>query len=673
MKKWMALLLVFVLVMSMQAVSLAEAYTATAQGFGGDVTVTLTIDNGVLTAVEAEGKGETEGIGTRALDMLPAAMLEQNTVAVDAVAGATVTSKAIQAAAADALAQSGVTLEAKAAAEASAMIPGVYTGSAKGFHETLSVEVEVTEDAITRVTVGENGETVLIGTLAIPMLEESIVKNQSLADTVSGATFTSNAINGAVAEALKAAGANAATLNAFMNREIPAENPGDTETDVVVVGAGTAGMVAAMNAHDQGADVILLEKVGITGGSTRLSFGCIWGLNQPEVANEYTFTADDVHEFFSRWAGPIHSDEVFYKVVGNTENGLSYLRENDFVVAFPAKSHEKQAPQFTSVVHAGNGPGFADMLEKNIVKRGIDLRYNSPAVELVMNEDGSVGGVVVEGEAGRYTIKAKKVILATGGFTYDAELMAQYANGHDYNNMTWSGIGGTGDGHKMGVAAGGTLVGTGTLNINGVDGRQDSFFDMMTLFTYPIVVDKNGNQICAMDEHYTTISKKITETEEGKAYVIYDANVTGSMAELEALVADGDAWKADTLEELAQMMGINAENLIATIDNHNKHYDEQTDDEWTTPAAALIPIKEGPFYGYRKSSFVMGTITGLEVNTDMQVIREDGTAIENLYATGELMFGNIFNEVYPMSGTALTTCISSGQIASDHAVQTMAE
>ena len=151
------------------------------------------------------------------------------------------------------------------------------------------------------------------------------------------------------------------------------------------------------------------------------------------TALSYTFTVDEVHEFFSRCAGPINSDEVFYKVVGNTENGLSYLRENDFVVAYPAKSHERQTPQFTSVCHVGNGPGFADMLEKNIVKRGIDLRYNSPAVELVMNEDGSVGGVVVEGEAGRYTIKAKKVILATGGFTYDADMMAQYANGHDYN------------------------------------------------------------------------------------------------------------------------------------------------------------------------------------------------------------------------------------------------
>ena len=169
MKEWTIALAL--LMLSMNAGAMAQTYTAASQGFGGEVAVTLEIEDGKLLNVTVQGDGETQGIGTRALEMLPAAMLENNSVEVDGVAGATVTSNAVKAAAADALAQSGETLAAAEQVEATKMVPGVYTGSAKGFHGDVKVEVEVTEDAITRVTVGENGETMYVGTLAIHAIE----------------------------------------------------------------------------------------------------------------------------------------------------------------------------------------------------------------------------------------------------------------------------------------------------------------------------------------------------------------------------------------------------------------------------------------------------------------------------------------------------------------------
>lgn len=665
MKKLTIVLALLMLCMTTSA--MAQTYTAASQGFGGEVAVTLEIEGGKLLSVTAQGDNETQGIGTRALEMLPAAMMEGNTVDVDTVSGATVTSNAVKVAAVQALAQSGEMLAPAEQAEAAKMVPGVYTGSAKGFHGDVKVEIEVTEDAITRVTVGENGETMYVGTLAFPILEESIVANQSLADTVSGATFTSNAINGAVVQAIQAAGANSATVNAFLGRRIPVENPGDIETDVVVVGAGVAGMSAAMNAYDQGAKVILLEKTDMTGGSARLSAGCVLSIDAQELKEDEHFTVDDVYTFFNEYAGPVHSKEIFDAVVGNTKGAIDYLRENGYVVGATQKSHEKVAPQFTSLSSAGMGPGLAESMTAAVKSRDIDLRFNSPAVELVMNEDGSVGGVVVENEAGRYTIKADKVILAAGGFTYDDEMMAQYAAGRDRNNMYWTAIGAEGDGHKMGIAAGGKLVGEGTLAIHAIDGRLDSFFDMFALWNIPMIVDKDGKQMAAMDEHYTTIAAKINEKEDSMGYTIYDSDTYGCTELLEALAAQGSITKADTLAELAEISGINADELEKTIAAHNQHVIDQTDDEWGTPAAALQPIDAAPYYCVPRRSVVMGTVTGLEVNTDMQVLREDGTAIDNLYATGEMIFGNMFNMIYPMSGTAIGTCISSGQLAALHA------
>lgn len=671
MKKWMTLLLALMLIMSMQAVSLADAYTATAKGFGGDVTVTLTIDNGALTAVEAEGKNETEGIGTRALEYLPGVMLESNSVDVEAVSGATFTSNAIKEAAAAALAASGAELAA-VEAEMGAMIPGVYTGSARGFHDMITVEVEVTENAIVRVAVKEHNDTVNVGTLAFPVLEESIVANQSLADVVSGVTFTSNGINGAVVEALKAAGASAGMINKFMTAEIPvAQNPGDTETDVVVVGAGIAGMAAAMNAQEQGAEVILLEKEEITGGSARLSASCIWATDFELSNKEYDFTAEEIYEFINAKSGPVYNKDVFFAVTNNTGRALTWLYKDNMDALFTMPSNPKEIPQVTAVINGGMGPAFITLVDEMLSNHNIDVRFGSPAVELVMNEDGSVGGVVVENESGRYTIKAKKVILATGGYTYNEEMMKEYGAGKDRNNRDWTAIGATGDGHKMGLAVGGYLLGEGTLNLGGVANRPDGFSFRIGS---PILMDKNGLQMAAMDEHYSTVCDKITSSEEGVAYVVYDSADPNALVYLEQLVAEGDAVKADTLEELAVKMGITSvENFMATIENHNKHYHEKTDDEWGTAASALTPIEQGPFYGFGHASYVMGTIAGLAVNTNMQVVKEDGAAVENLYAIGELMFGNMFNTLYPMSGTAITTCISGGQIASDHAVATMAK
>ena len=668
MKKVFSLLLLLVCILWCACGS-TEQFTATANGFGGNVSVALTIEDGVITDVTAEGPDETQGIGSRAIEALPEMIKSANSVDVDKISGATITSTAVLSAAKDALEQSGAVLT-EIEVELGKMVPGTYEGIGKGFHSMITVSVTVSEDTIESVVIGQNDENLMIGDLAFPIITKSILANQSLADVVAGVTFTSNGINAAVCDALRKAGASEAMISAVLTSPIPTEaNPGDTETDIVVVGAGSAGMVAAMQAADLGANVILLEKEGITGGSSRLSHGCIWAVDYAETNQEYNFTAEEIHDYFVQKCGVVNNDEVFYRVVNNTGDGLRYLMANggksDGVGQL---SNGKEDPRFRSIIFDRNGAGLATFLEEQVRSRkNIDLRLNASASDLLV-EDGKVSGVTVLCREGSYTIRAKKVILATGGFTYDSEMLTQYADGREKNNMLISGIGTTGDGHRMGLEVGGTLVGDGGINIFGVEGRQDSM-SIYVLYYLPLIVDKTGNQIAAMDEHYGTICDKIQKTEDGRAFIIYDAaQAMTTWPPMPELVKQGCAYSGETLDDLAAVLGVDAENLKATVKTHNEHVKNHETDEWGTEADTMTLIGDGPYYAYCMVSTLMGTITGLKVDDTMHVVRQDGTPVENLYATGELIFGNMFNDLYPMSGTALTLCISSGQLAAQDAV-----
>ncbi|MBQ6565351.1 MAG: FAD-dependent oxidoreductase [Clostridia bacterium] len=675
MKKISVLLLAAVLVMTACVPALSEVYSGTAQGFGGDVNVSLTIENGTLTNVAVEGVSETEGVGSRAVDAMPGMMIEANSVVVDGVSGATITSNAILAAAKQALDASGAELASAEPQAASVMVPGTYTATAAGFHGPVTLDVEVTENTISSVTVVSENETAMVGKQALPILVSSTVNHQVIADAVSGATFTSNGYAAALEDALTQAGANQALLKQFRQNKAEITACEDTETDVVVVGAGTAGLVAAMKAHDDGARVILLEKTGITGGSASLSHGTIWALHMPETTADgmYDYDADDVYELFNKLAHPVSSKEVLYAIANNTTNGINYLRENGYAVEELDKSQAKFAPYINAMMHAGMGYGFTEMLDRNVHERGIDLRLNTAAVSLKTNENGQVCGVVAENGAGQYTISARKVILATGGYTHNDEMLAQYGGGHWQNNMKWSAIGGTGDGQRMGLEAGGQLVGEGVMHIHAVAGRQDSFFDYMPMFALQLVVDDNGMQMTACDEHYSTAALKMTTMNGGYGNFLFDANAAFATALLEQMVTEGYAVKADSLEKLAEKAGLPVDNLLMTVQQHNRHIATGTPDAWTSDPASMIPFNQAPYYCLRRQSVIMGTVAGLKINENMEVVKENGEPIGNLYATGELIFGNLFNNVYPMSGTAITTCISSGQLAAEHAAAALKE
>ena len=194
-----------------------------------------------------------------------------------------------------------------------------------------------------------------------------------------------------------------------------------------------------------------------------------------------------------------------------------------------------------------------------------------------------------------------------------------------------------------------------------------------------MLVDSNGNQVGASDEYYGTLTVKINNLPDKIAYGIFSSGnkyfefdnesetSNMKMSNLDKLVEKGTMVKADTIEELAELIHVAPEALCRSVEEHNWFYDLQINDAWGTDAAALQPIKEGPFYAAKITPCVMGTIAGLEINKEMQVVDSNNQPIPNLYAAGELIFGNVFNQIYPMAGTGIDVALSSGYLAGQNA------
>lgn len=222
----------------------AETLSGTAQGFGGEVKVTVTMEDGVITDCVIEGDQETAGIGSQAIEQMPEKIVAANGVDVDGVAGATITSEAVLTALSNALNGEAASQEG--------FTPGTYTVETYGLNAPMTVVVTVDESSITNIEVPVQGETIGLGDEAIAILIPEILETQSTnVDAVTAATYTSNVLLRAVNEALTMAGGNASML-ANNGLEEDAAAPEDTQTQLVVIGGGAAGMTTALACRGTG-------------------------------------------------------------------------------------------------------------------------------------------------------------------------------------------------------------------------------------------------------------------------------------------------------------------------------------------------------------------------------------------------------------------------------------
>lgn len=696
MKKTLSLFLALAMLFSLTASGLAETYTATAQGFGGEVSVTLNIEDGKIVSAEAIGDSESSPFLGTDLSPLAAQIVEAQSADIDGVAGATVTANAVKAAAAAALAAAAG--EEAAAPEATDMADGEYTASAPSFGrdgidvKTVTLTATVKDNAITDIKVGEYGDTPAIGGMAFPILAQKVVDSQSLGmDAITGATVSTAGFKAAMTDIIAQAGGNPDEWKARPIEKRAAETV-EMDADIVVIGAGIAGLSAAVEAKDQGANVILLEKQAVLGSSTTRSEGFVQGAdtqlqrdNGVEDTEESLF--NDIMEVYA--SEPMVDAELIRKAAFNSTELIQFLLDNGVVfnhLEAISKNHPRNVPRNHCV--EGGGGGITSALYASFVAKGGTALLGTPATELIMN-DGAVAGVKATNEYGDdITIHAKSVILCAGSYSANPELF--HTLHPDLVPESISGSG-EGDSYYLSQQAGAEFVTLPFAQMmyyfysNALTGWPSvipgaPLTSQITPATDLIWLDGGAKRVANEDEFCFDFIEKNWEGRYTEAWALGGAQFAADHPDVVEIALtskltsrEGDmGYKTDTLDEMAQLTGLDAETLKATVARYNELCDAGEDADFAKPAEYMKRV-DAPYYMMRMPLIVTDGYDGVKIDTNAQALRADGTPIQGLYAAGSCAVGNMSSVRYYGCGTSLLIGGTYGRIAADHAAAQLAK
>lgn len=582
------------------------------------------------------------------------------------------------------------TAAATEATKAGAYTPGTYTATVTGMKE-MTVSVTFSADAITDITL-EHEETPGIGEPICDTMPAQIIELQGLGiDAVSGATLTSNAILEGVADCVSQAGGDAEALKAVKPEVVVAEDE-ELTADVVVIGAGGAGMAAAVTANQDGKSVIVIEKTSNMGGNTALAGGALNAVDDgSETATSRNDSVDFHYEQTYNGGDKQGDPELVRTLVENAWDGVEWLKSlgmefQDGVFTVTGgmweRAHKPVEPEGSGFFKTYKG-----YMEKN---DGITMKYNTKAEHLIV-EDGVVTGVVCTGETGNtVTVKANNgVVLATGGFGQNVEMREKF----NAENKQWPTLDETipstnttaitGDGIAMAEEVGAELVQMGNIQLLPLGDPQTGSLsgNIEHAVESRIFVNKEGNRFVNEGGRRDEMTLALFEQPDTTMYIVMDSDgyptgdeVNNFNETINDLVAAGRAYKADTLEELAEQIGVPAENLVATVEEYNRHclggdLEGQADEFgrtlFTDTDKVNNGINDGPFYAAERVPTVHHTMGGVRINNNTEVIDTEGNVIPGLYAAGEVTGG--IHGSNRLGGNALTDTVVFGRIAGKNA------
>ena len=592
------------------------------------------------------------------------------------------------------------------------------TASAMGLNGEVTVTVELTDGVITSVTAEGAQETPGIGSVAIEQLPALMAQNNTInVDAVSGATITSNAILTAVREALKNAGVNP---DDYMEKpEEEALEDAEYDADVVIVGAGGAGMTAALTAADQGLQVLVLESQDAVGGNTVKSTG---GMNAAKTAYQDNNTfAENAGVEKQLKAAEGYADNQAVAALAKTvsEQYAAYqaapegyfdsveLFELDTIIGGkglnnPALVHTLASQSESSIEWLGsvgielhNVASFGGASVKRIhrpvdengkvlsvgayivprleaackAKENITIMTNTTADEILLDESGAAVGVHAVGKSGnQVVVHAKAVILATGGFGANLPMVASYQPSLD-GFMTTNAAGAQGQGITMAVKAG-----ADTVDMDQIQIHPTVQADTAALITEglrgdgAILVNAEGKRF--IDEVGTRDVVSAAEIAQPGSFswLIVDQKMADASTVIQGYIKRGTDFchTADSYEALAEEIGIPADAFAATMNDWNQKVAAKADPDFGRVSFAN-PLDTAPFYAIKVTAGVHHTMGGIRINESTQVLRADGTAITGLFAAGEVTGG--VHGANRLGGNAVADIIVFGRIAGQSAAE----
>lgn len=560
---------------------------------------------------------------------------------------------------------------------------GTYEVEGVGFGGKMSVKVTIKDDKIDDIEIGKNYETNGAGRVALEYVSQRIIEGQTTnVEAVSGATISSSSLMALVRKALEEAGA---TKDQFSEEyKIARDIKTEREAEIVIIGAGGTGLAAAVTAGQEGASVIVLETNGFAGGNLLVSGGVY---NSPEPEMQAKQGIEDSPELFVQQtlAGGdnIANPELVRILAYNALDGLNWLKElgNEFedqVIQAPGalhpRSHNTTAPLGSGIIKT-----YLEHIDK---MDNVEILYETKGESLIQ-EDGRVVGVIAKNPDGsKLTVKANKgVIIATGGFSKNAQLVIEYRNAEkwpllDENSVSTNMDSIRGEGIIMAREIGADVVDMDQMQFlylgQPKTGLLSGVFNVSAEVT--VFVNKEGKRFVAEDARRDVISSAVFAQEDGMMYMLHSAeslsdpanqlNIDGiPMKELLDIGAYG--WKqGDTLEELAKEIGVPAENLVQTIAEYNEAVDTKNDPFGRT--LLNVKMEKGPFYAIPRVPALHHTMGGLRIDTLARVLDTKGEPIPGLYAGGEVTGG--IHGGNRLGGNAVTDTVVFGRLAAQSAV-----
>ena len=594
-------------------------------------------------------------------------------------------------------------------------VSGEFTGTAQGMGE-VTVTVTLTDGAITGCVIEGPDETEGIGSVVLENAPDEIVSaNKGSIDVVAGATITSNAVNEALAAALAAAGLDAADFTGSAAEGQTAEDK-VIDTDVVVVGAGGAGMTAAITAAQAGRNVVVLESQAMVGGNSVRATG---GLNATKTPaqDENEFNESAGVEATLAAAAADYADNETITALAETvaqqwadyqANPVGYfdsveLMELDTMIG----GHGVNDPALVETLCSNSADAIAWLAEQGIdmpsvssfggasVKRihrplddegkvisvgsymlprredkceeeGVEILLNTTAIKILTDAEGAAVGIEATDNktGGTVTVNAKAVILATGGFGANLDMVVEYKP--DLAGfMTTNAAGAQGQGIDMAVA-----IGAGTVDMDQIQIHPTVEANTAALITEglrgdgAILVNAEGNRFT--DEVGTRDVVSAAEIAQTGSYswLIIDQAMADASSVIQGYINNGYTVTGETYEELAGAMGVDPAAFTATMEKWNAAVAAGVDEEFGRTSFAN-PLDTAPYYAIKVTAGIHHTMGGLTINPQTQVLAGDGSVIAGLYAAGEVTGG--VHGANRLGGNAVADFTVFGRIAGQQA------
>lgn len=476
------------------------------------------------------------------------------------------------------------------------------------------------------------------------------------------------------------------------------KEPINLEVELVVIGGGGAGLPAAVAARENGvSSVIVLEKRSALGGNAARAWGIFAAESSVQKQALVDARKDDLYKTLIKWSQWSINPRICRAFIDKSADTIRWFEEKGIEFDLP-RYYPGQEPAVWHVPK-GRGAQLVKVLTKNCKDLGVQVFLQASCKKILCAKEGNITGVRVEKGGKEFTIKAKSVIIATGGYAGNQELLKKYCALYD-ENVQCFGLHHTGDGLLMGTEIGAATESLGLMHLEWphVHGDPKSVLTTLAREPYMVYINKMGERfidesqglhafvsanavlrqpdkvgyVLLDDQMRRSIEEKGVILGRGKERVVHRRGMPGLEKELRK-AADSNKERvkiSNSWADIAGWIGTDSDVLKSTIDQYNTFCDRGYDKDFVKDPKYLLPLRTAPFYAIKAELIFLQTVGGIKVNERMEVLSHQGTPIQGLFAAG-VDTGGWEPDTYcdALSGAAFGFSINSGRIAGENATK----